>query len=61
MEVPRVSFTPTSKELGTRDSNQWACVRYNPNNAWNCNGTNGCLNTTTMYNTWLVASPLSNR
>ena len=56
-----MSFTPTGKELGTRGSNQWTCARYNPNNAWNCNDTNGCLNATTMYNTWLVASPLSNR
>ena len=40
-------------------SSQWACVRYHPNSAWSCNGTHGCLNTTTVCNTWLVASPLS--
>ena len=61
MEVPRVSFTPTSKELGTKGSNQWACVRYNPNDAWYCYGTGGCLSSTAMCGAWLVASPLSNR
>lgn len=40
-------------------SHQWACVRYDPGNAWLCNGTYGCLHATTMCNTRLVASPLS--
>lgn len=40
-------------------STQWACVRYNPDHAWVCNGPHGCLNATTMYNPRLVASPLS--
>lgn len=40
-------------------SYQWACVRYNPSDAWNCHGTHGCLHATTVYPTWLVASPLS--
>ena len=38
---------------------QWACVRYNPNNACHCNGTDGCLSAAAMYHSWLVASPLS--
>lgn len=40
-------------------SSQWACARYYPSDAWNCNGTYGCLSATTMYSTRLVASPLS--
>ena len=40
-------------------SNQWACALYVPNDAWYCDGTRGCLFATAMYNTWLVASPLS--
>ena len=38
---------------------QWACVRYNPSDVWLCSGAHGCLRTTTMFYTWLVASPLS--
>lgn len=40
-------------------SSRWACVRYDPNDAWNCAGTCGCLYATAMYYPWLVASPLS--
>ena len=40
-------------------SHQWACLRYVPDGAWFCNGTNGCLGIAAMYDTWLVASPLS--
>ena len=40
-------------------SNQWACVRYGPSSAWICYGTGGCLDTTPVCSTWLVASPLS--
>ena len=40
-------------------SYRWACARYIPNSAWNCHGSHGCLHATTMYSTWLVASPLS--
>ena len=40
-------------------SNQWTCARYNPDIAWNCNGTNGCLSAAAIYSAWLVASPLS--
>lgn len=40
-------------------SNQWACARYYPDYAWLCHGTYGCLFAAAMYNTWLVASPLS--
>ena len=40
-------------------SDQWACVRCHPNCAWYCHGTSGCLHATAMFNTWLVASPLS--
>ena len=40
-------------------SNRWACVRCNPSDVWNFNGAHGCLRTTTVCFTWLVASPLS--
>ena len=40
-------------------SNQWTCALSNPINAWVCAGANGCLHVTTLYRTWLVASPLS--
>ena len=38
---------------------QWTCARYNPNNAWICNGTHGCLCATPLCISWLVAAPLS--
>lgn len=40
-------------------SDQWACARCGPSHAWRCLGASGCLGTTTMFNPWLVASPLS--
>ena len=40
-------------------SSLWACARYNPDGAWDCYGTNGCLDVSPMYSTWRVASPLS--
>lgn len=40
-------------------SSLWACARCVPDRAWYCNGTHGRLHATTMYYTWLVASPLS--
>lgn len=40
-------------------SNQWTCARCGPRYAWDCSGTNGCLYATTLFTTWLVASPLS--
>ena len=40
-------------------SHQWACARSNPDNAWLCGGTYGCLYGTTVCSAWLVASPLS--
>lgn len=38
---------------------QWTCVRFNPNSAWSCNGTHGCLYAAAMYSTLVVASPFS--
>lgn len=40
-------------------SHQWTCARCNPNSAWGCDGTYGCLHAATLYRTWGVASPLS--
>lgn len=40
-------------------SDQWTCARYNPGGAWVCYGAHGCLGATTVFSTWLVASPLS--
>lgn len=40
-------------------SHQWACARSDNRSAWVCSGTRGCLTASTVYSSWLVASPLS--
>lgn len=40
-------------------SSQWTCARCYPSYAWVCGGALGCLDTTPLCDTWLVASPLS--
>lgn len=44
-----MSFIPSSNTLNTA-TNRWFAQRYNVNNAWNFNGTNGNLNNNNVYN-----------
>lgn len=37
-------------------TNRWFAQRYNANNAWNFNGTNGNLNNNNVYNTYQVGA-----